>query len=183
MKKQFLILFMLALSSSAFAQQSPSKFNLKLGLGTSLLGTGDMQTLLLENELNYKLTPYFTTSASINFARSNRGAYETTSYAQGNVNIFFSPLRNTGSHDLRIGIGLSYYSVSDAWQNRVVLQNGEVIEISYGFEDRDTVGVNGILEYSFAITEKLSLGAKVFLQVYGNEDINTGSLLTFGVGL
>lgn len=182
MKNQLLILLMLALTSSAFAQQTPSKFELKLGLGASLLGTGDMQTILLDNELNYKLNPYFTISGGITFARSNRGAYESSSYGQGNVNLFFSPLKNTGSHDLRIGTGLSYIRVSDTWQSQFFQENGEWVE-HYGFEDRAALGVNGILEYSFAITENLSLGAKTFLQVFGNQDLNTGAVLTLGIGL
>lgn len=182
MKKQFVIFIMLALASSAFAQQTPSKFELKLGLGTSLLGTGDMQTILMENELNYTLNQYFTSSASINFAKSNRGSYESSSYVQGNVNLFFSPFKNTGSHDLRLGTGLSYYSVSDTWQSQVFQDNGEWVE-HYGFQDRGAWGANGILEYGYAITDKLSLGAKAFLQVFGNQDINTGVMFKLGIGL
>lgn len=183
MKKSFAILIMLVLTGSAFAQQTPSKFELKLGLGTSFLGTGDMQTLLLENELNYALNRYFTASASINLARSNRGSYQTTSYTQGNINLFISPFTNTGKHDLRIGAGVSYYQVSDTWQSRVVIENGEVVLLEYGFEERNALGLSGILEYSFALSEKLSLGTKLFMQVFRNEDMNTGALVKLGVTL
>ncbi len=183
MKKQFIIIILLAMTSITFAQQTASRFELKLGLGTSFLGTGDMQTLLIENELNYNINRYFSSSASIGFATSNRGVYEATSYTQGNVNIFFSPFTNTKRHDLRIGTGLSVYKVSDTWQSLVVIENGEVVVLEYSFEKRSSVGLNGIIAYSYALTDKLSLGAKVFLQPYKNGDINTGALLTLGVGL
>jgi hypothetical protein len=140
-------------------------------VGTSLLGTGDMHTLMLENELNYFISNSFATSISLGYGRSNYGVFETASFVQGNLNIYFSPFKNNKKNDFRIGTGLSYYNVSDG------------SERSSDYQTRNSVGVNIILEHTYLLTERLRLGVKAFTQPYENGDINSGVLLKMGIRL
>ncbi|WP_017733506.1 hypothetical protein [Nafulsella turpanensis] len=183
MRTSFFLLFFL-LSVQLFAQEVDKPFDLRFGLGTSLLGSGDILTITLENELNYKLTKYFTTGLSLNYGRSNNGVYGTTSYIQGNLNVFISPFKNTRKNDFRIGTGVSLYNVSDTHLlYRWFDSSGELVEINYDVDVRKSYGYNIILEDTYSINSKLLLGLRLFTQPYLNGDINSGVLLKFGVKL
>jgi hypothetical protein len=64
--KTLLIITLILFSLPAKGQEKTSKFDFRIGSGVSILGTGDMITLAYENELNYKLNNYLTSSISIN---------------------------------------------------------------------------------------------------------------------
>ncbi len=66
-----LVLFLSSIQ--LFAQEESTPFDIRFGAGTSLLGSGDMLTTMLENELNYRISPYFTTGLSVGYGRSNLG--------------------------------------------------------------------------------------------------------------
>ena len=77
--KTILLITAIFFSLSAKGQEKTSKFDFRIGSGVSILGTGDMITLVYGNELNYKLNNYLTSSISINLGRSNYGVFETSS--------------------------------------------------------------------------------------------------------
>lgn len=181
MKTKTLLFFAAALiSMTAQGQQKTEKLDLRLGSGISLLGSGDMVTFVYENELNYKLNNYLTGATSINFGRSTSGVYENSAFTQGNLNIFLSPFKNNKKSDFRIGTGLTYYSVSDAYETSMSWVNGQLVNVVYGIETRNSLGINVVIEQSSMITDKLFWGAKLYSQPYFNGDINTG--LTFKLG-
>ncbi len=184
MKTKLIIsLLVIFFSAQLFGQENVRKVDVRLGAGLSLLGTGDMRTFNYENELNIKLNKYFSSSISINLGRSNRGVFETSSFTQGNLNIFISPFKNTGRLDFRIGTGLTYYNISDAyissqyWVNRVLINN------SCKFDNRNSFGYNVVIESSFLITDRFLVGVKAFTQPYINGDINSGAMLKLGIAL
>jgi hypothetical protein len=164
-------------------QENVNRLDLRLGTGISLLGSGDMRTFNYENELNLKLNQYFTGSASINLGRSNTGVSVTASFVQGNANIFISPFRNIKRFDFRIGTGLSYYNISDAYEISSQYTNGVLINVDYEFDKRNSFGYNIIIENSYMLTNKFLLGLKLFTQPYSNGDINSGVMLKFGLKL
>lgn len=180
--KASLFLMFLLFSIPLFAQDETKNFDVRFGVGPTILGTGDMRTITLENELNFSINPYFTTALSANFGRSNRGVYGTASYIQGNLNIFLSPFKNTRRNDFRVGTGVSFNNVSDV---RVLSSRsnsqGEVTEIEYGFDERSSYGYNIILEDTYTVKSKYLLGFKVFTQSFFSGDINSGVLLKIGV--
>ncbi len=120
--KNILLIALLLGSVSLFAQnQKPKesgKFDIRFGVGVSILGTGDYVTLNIENELNYKINRYFTAATSLQFGRNSKndsfGYFSTTSFVQGNLNLFISPFTNVNNNDVRIGSGFSVYNISEA---------------------------------------------------------------------
>lgn len=140
MKVSFLLAFLL-FSIRLFAQEENKNLDIRFGVGSSILGSGDMVTITFENELNYKINQYFTTALSVSYGRSNTGVYETASYIQGNLNVYVSPLKNTKRNDFRIGTGLSLYNVSDTKLLSARYDaRGDLIEAYYDFDVRNAYG-------------------------------------------
>jgi len=181
MKKIILFIF-LALSFNPFnlsAQNNEQDFDVRFGISRTILGTGDMSTLGFDTELNYRINPYLTASTSVGYGKSTGGIFLTTSYLQGNFNVFVSPLKNIKINDFRVGTGLSVMSVSDVYIGMIFTDGfqREIIE----YDDRTTVGFNIMIENTYAINDKYLIGAKIFTQPYLNGDINSGILIKFGV--
>ncbi|MEM8526311.1 MAG: hypothetical protein AAGG68_16840 [Bacteroidota bacterium] len=179
MKNFFLLIIVYFAINTANAQEISSQFDYRLGTGISLLGTGDMRTLMVENELNYKFNWYLATSVSLAYAKSNSGVFEASSFFQGNLNFYLSPFKNDGKGDFRIGAGLSTYDVSDTRIFRTE-NSPEGFFVEYAYDERQAVGANILLEYTRTLGEKWLLGIKSFTQPYFNGDINSGILLKVG---
>jgi hypothetical protein len=163
------------------AQDKPKKFDIRFGIGISLLGTGDMTTINFENEINYKFSQYFSTSFSLNFGRSNSGVFETSSYIQGNLNIFVSPFRNNKKNDFRVGSGFSIMNISDSYYFEPDCNVGTEQLSPYHFNRRNSYGFNIIIEDTYSINDRFLIGLKLFTQPYTNGDINSGILLKLGL--
>jgi len=152
--KQICIALLISLATMVNGQSIEPTFDFRFGIGTTKLGTGDMLTVMLENELNYFVNNFFSTSISIGYGRSNFGVFESTSFTQGNINIYISPFRNNKKNDFRVGTGISYMNTSDTFITSVTTVNGVVIEEQFGFETRSSRGMNIILENTYSITNK-----------------------------
>ncbi len=175
-----ILLSAILFSLHVIGQENTSKFDFRLGAGISLQGTGDMRTFNYENEVNYQLNRYFTSSISINLGRSNYGGFETSSFVQGNLNIFISPFKNNKQFDFRLGTGITYYNVNDAYALSKLWVNGVLVDADYGFEKRNSFGFNLIIENTYLLTDKFMVGLKLFTQPYLNGDINSGAMLKLG---
>jgi hypothetical protein len=182
--KKYLIIILLIGTTQIVAQKRIGKMDWRFGTGISLLGTGDMRTINFENEINYKYNQYFANSISLNCGRSIFGLYESSFFIQGNLNIYISPFGNDNKNDLRFGTGLSYYNISDNYEQIPVYDNnGQLIHADHEFSNRNAIGFNIIVESSHMITERFMMGLKFFVQPYLNGDINTGILLRLGFKL
>ncbi len=179
--KTFLLITLIVFSLPVIGQEKVDKLDLRFGAGISLLGTGDMVTFNYENEINYKLNKYLTSSLSINLGRSNYGVFETASFTQGNLNLYLSPFKNNKRFDFRIGTGLTYYGISDAYEQYVEYINGQLVDVDYTFEKRNSFGYNIVIENSYLLTDRFLIGIKLFSQPYFNGDINSGILLKLGL--
>ncbi len=180
MKYILLLLITSPIALFAQSQQPVSKIDLRLGTGTSFLGTGDLQTIMLENELNIKLNQYFTLSEGISFGKSDDGIKQQASFFQFNSNVYFSPFKNGNKNDLRIGTGLSLHAIQDLRQSFAVYKNQELVYSEYTFEKWNTIGLNLIIEHAYTLNDKIIIGLKLFTQPYFNGDINSGILLKVG---
>lgn len=182
MKNTIILLFGIFIGFQAGAQDDHSNFDYRLGIGASLLGSGDMRTMMVENEVNYLFHQYFSTSASLAYGRSTTGVNLTSSFYQGNTNLFFSPFKNFKRNDLRIGGGLSYLAISDSYVSSIHYNPpGQISDIDHIVERRYSFGFNMILENTCIISRKYLLGIKLFVQPYFNGDINSGIMAKFGV--
>lgn len=181
MKKFGSLFTALVLVLSVNAQDAERNIDLRFGLGSSLLGTGDMLTLMVENELNVNLNEYFVVAGGLGFGRSHNGVFEQASFVQTNANIYFSPFKNSRVNDFRIGTGLSWYTVADTYQISAVYQDGVLVDADYVFDQRNSFGLNVVIENTYSITDKFMMGIKLFTQPYQNGDINSGGMLKFGV--
>lgn len=71
------------------AQDIKSRVDFRFGIGTSLPGTGDMQTIMFDNEVNLKLNSYFTLGGGFGYGKSDNGVFLQGSFVQLNTNTFF----------------------------------------------------------------------------------------------
>ncbi len=156
------------------AQSQSSRLDLRFGVGSSFLGTGDMQTIMFENELNFRINDYLTIGQGLAYAKSDFGVYEQASFIQINSLLLVSPFSNVYKNDFRIGTGLSLYSVSDLTRTSSQLNSG------FDVNRRNSYGLNLVIENSYAVTEHFLVGIKAFIQPYINGDINSGILLKVG---
>ncbi len=180
MKKLIFIVLLI----SAFqlkAQDTGKKFDVRFGIGTSLLGSGDMVTLAFENEVNYNINRYFAASVSLGYGRSNHGVYESSSYIQGNLNVFVSPFRNNSKNDFRIGAGFSMMNIFETYGEQEYCGVGYPDNIQPQFDRRNSFGYNIIIEDTYTFSNMFLIGLKVFTQPFTNEDINSGIMLKTGI--
>jgi hypothetical protein len=180
--KKIIFILLVSLSLTVFSQESTSKFDFRLGVGSTFLGSGDMLTIAYENELNYHINNYLTASPSIGFAKSNYGVNEIANYMQGNVNLFYSPFKNNKTNDFRIGLGASFLNYSYSFEfERQTLSNGKDYS-RYLFPTENDFGLNVALENTFKLSPRLLLGVKAFTQIY-TQNINSGLMVKVGYSL
>lgn len=167
--KKLLLGIAILFSFNASAQKSAPRFDFRFGAGVSLQGTGDMNNLMFENELNYLPNKYLAASLSVGFGRSYIGISQTSSFTQGNFNVYVSPLKNNRKNDFRLGTGIGYLDISDVSQNV--------------FEERNSIGFNAIIENTYTVNTRFLIGLRLFTQPYDNGDINSGVLAKVGLRL
>jgi hypothetical protein len=188
MKKHFkstiavILITLFSLPVMGQQKKKTTPIDIRVGVGYSILGSGDILTFNYINELNYKLNPYFTTSFSMGLGRSLKDGAHTASYTQGNLNIFLSPFKNNKRNDFRIGAGLTYYGISGSDNVGFYYENGASYD-HYDIYSRRSSGFNVIFEDSFLVTQKILVGVKLYSQPYFNGDINTGVLIKMGLKL
>lgn len=156
-----------------------STVDVKLGLGASFLGSGDVLVGKLEGELTKKWNRFLSNSVSLGLGYGNDTWYSGysrqrtfTTHLDGNV--FLSPFGNHRGYNLKLGTGLSLMYVSDAYSGG----NGW-----YGRPSPDrraSLGYSMIVEQEIAIGKKGLFGLKTMIQPYLNGDIATTVVLKVG---
>jgi len=170
MKKTLILLIAISFYvTMSFSEEKTQRFDVKFGTGSTLLGSGDMITIVFENEMNYKISKYFSSSINVNYGMSNTGVYIQSSLIQGNLNVFLSPFGNTERNNFKIGTGYSIMGVTDIYHNT--------------HDRRTSYGYNIIIENEYELNEKYLIGFKLFTQQYSNRDTSSGIMLKFGVKL
>ena len=161
--------------------QTLPRHEFRLGFGPSLLGTGDMRCLAIENEYNYRLNSYFKIAAAVQLGSSENGVFIHSNFRQAGLNLYLSPSKNNGKGDFRIGTGLNYYRVYNVFASSTTSVNGVVVDetIVRGWEKSAGAAIQ--MEYSRMVTSALSLGLKAYSNPYFNGDIQSGILLRAGI--
>lgn len=173
----------MALTIQLHAQDTQKKLGFHFGMGSSLLGTGDITTFNVENEFSYKLNSYFSTSFTFNYGRGNMGKEKLSAYAQGNLNIFISPFKNNRKNDFKIGTGVSLMDIYSINHHLAMCGTGLEEAPPYEFNKRTPFGFNIIIEDTYSINDTYIVGIKLFTQSYTSDDINSGILVKVGLKL
>lgn len=178
--KKAIVTCALSLMVSSLAAQS--RDDIKLGIGASFLGTGDMLIGKLEGEATRKWNRIISNSVALGIGYGDQKFYYNPTYNYKSLhqqtftthldgNVFVSPFGNDRLYNLKLGTGVSLMYVSDAFPRR-----NEAIQR----ENRASVGINMIMEHEFMLSKKSLIGLKMMIQPYLNGDIASTMLLKFG---
>ncbi len=171
----------LAVPSRAVAQTTdPSTVDVKLGLGASFLGSGDILIGKLEGDLTKKWNRFISNSVSLSLGYGNdKWYYDSyssqrtfTTHLDGNV--FLSPFGNHHRYNLKLGTGLSLMYVSDAYSE------GDWQFRGRPRESRASLGYSMIVEQEIALGNRSLFGLKTMIQPYMNGDIATTVMFKVG---
>ena len=182
MKTRIFLLTFLAFSTfTVFGQKKTRNFDFRVGSGVSLLGFGDIIASNYENELNYFMNNYLSSSVSILFGKSDLGIPIYSSFSQANVNLYIHPFRNNRIVDFRIGTGLSYINISYSYISDEYVTNEGLFVTNYVYDHRKSFGTNIILENTYRLGNHILMGLKLFSQTYFNKkESNSGALIKLG---
>lgn len=172
--------FSIFITSHSYSQSSLSKFDIRLGSGISFMGSGDLFAMNIENEINYRFSPYFSSSISLLAGKSYSDRDTKATIFATNLNVFLSPFANNRNIDFRIGSGLCYTGIEEISFYQEILAATAPANL-YIIESWNTFGLNLILENSININPVFFAGLKAFSQRLFSGDINSGILLKIGV--
>lgn len=184
--KDLLSIFALFLLSICFlkGQNMANKLYYNVGSGISILGFGDVRTVNFQNELDYKINKYFSTSLSFIHGQGLKSyGTPTLNIVQANANILCSPFGNHRIWNLRLGSGISYHRNNAIRVTERTLVNGEIVEIRYREDRKRGWGYNIIIDNTFRLNSRYIAGYRVYTRPYLNGEINTGILVRMGIRL
>ncbi len=163
-------------------QEVTSKFRYELGVGLSLLGSGDHTVYNIENEIDYSLNNYLELSVSLNYGRAQTSRFVfSSSFVQGNINLSVIPFTNLKKYALKFGVGASMVSINEVSVSVAHHEpDGTWVVDDYNFKDYSTIGYNLIIENSYNLSRRYSIGIKLFGQSYKNRDTNFGGIFKVG---
>ncbi len=156
-----------------------STVDVKLGVGASFLGSGDLLVGKLDGELTKKWNRFLSNSVALNFGYGDDNWYSDypwqrtfTTHLDGNV--FLSPFGNHHRYNLKLGTGLSLMYVADSY-----------LLADRGFpgrrqDRRASLGYCMIVEQEIAVGKRGLVGLKTMIQPYLNGDIATSVMLKVG---
>jgi len=192
--KALITTFLLFSTFSLISQDAISKFDVRVGVG--LTSNNSLSAPhVLQSEVNYRFNNYIAVTGGLNFGKKLDGTF-LESFRQWNLNAFLSPLKNNKRHDIRIGGGLSSMNHTIIDVDRIVLvtatppiesdnlfsEEGISLGVNTNSEARQ-IGTNAIIEYTFRINDKFSIGASHQYQSFSDEWYRTATMVKIGIAL
>ncbi len=186
MKHISLVFFISLLVASAAPDRATaqtsnaSTIDVKLGVGASFLGSGDVFVGKLEGEVTKKWNRFLSNSVALNFGYGDDKWYSDyawlrtfTAHLDGNV--FLSPFGNHHRYNLKLGTGLSLLYVADTYPT------GDLgFYLGRRHDQRASLGYSMIVEQEIAVGKRGLFGLKTMVQPYLNGDIATSVMLKVG---
>ncbi len=178
MRKIGLLFIGILIAFSVSSQDSISKLDYKLGVCTAFMGIGDAPVMGFENEINYKINNYISTSLNIGIGRSINNNINNNDYLQAGLNIFISPFRNNNKNNFKIGLGYTIINETRVYSS----SSTNDINSQYNFLSRTSNAFTIIIEDEYMISQKFLIGAKLF-STNGIQEggIISGAMLKFGI--
>ena len=178
MKKIGLIIIAILLVLSVSSQDNISKLDFKVGAGVAFMGLGDSEVISFENEFNYKINNYITTSISMGIGRSIDNKINHNDYIQGSLNMFISPFRNDKKNNFKLGAGYTLISETRAYSSNGINE----LDSQYSYHSRTLNAFSIIIEDEYLISEKFLIGAKLFSTASISQGgIVGGAMLKLGI--
>ena len=182
--KILFITFGLFYFGSALSQSYKNKIDYRVGSGISLVSTGDVRAFNFENEINFSLNNYLSTSVGIRLGQGLTDYVNpVVNYIQGNIIIYCSPFRNNKRVDFRLGLGGSYYFYNEMQIIKETIIDGEIVETISVNNKRKSLGANLVTELSFKMNEKFIIVTELYLQPYLDGNLISGFALGIGYKL
>ena len=183
MKKTLLILILTTVILNVTAQEQTHKFDFKIGSGLGFMGSGDLTALCFENELNYKLNNYFSTSIGLGIGRSVEFKENHNDYLQGSLNFFISPFRNDKRNNFKLGLGYTRINETVTYLSSSYYYPDTYIN-KFEYSGISINGFNMIIEDEYKITSRFLIGCKLFM-TGGIEEggIVSGGMIKLGIVL
>ena len=167
------VLLTIILNLLVFASLAQTIDDVKIGLGASKLGSGDIIVGKSEGEITSKWHRIFSTSAAFGIGYANKKIFDKTyhrtllTHLDGNV--FISPFGNDRTYNLKLGTGFTLMYVADSYP---------IVNL---YEKRFSLGYSLILENELLIRKEYLLGLKYMIQPYASGDINQTLLIKLGM--
>lgn len=179
MKKLIVFICFISILNVLHSQEDSKKFNYKIGSGISLAGKGNI-IVCYENELNYKLNNYFSSSVFIDIGRSIGYSDEINDFLQSGVNLYISPLKNNKQNNFKVGVGLGI--MNDLITEKIKINNEGNYEILYELT-KETGGIyNFIIEDEYWINSRFMIGGKLFTsKKFIDRGLIIGGIIKFGI--
>jgi hypothetical protein len=175
--KKLILISLLICSIGIYAQEKFSRFSYTFGTGASLLGTGDMIVLYVENEVDYKFNTHLSGAININYATSGWGVNEHASLIQEQVIAFLTPFKAKEINGFKLGIGITMSQLSNVYESGSTYSGTTLINRTYGYFKESSSSLILIIEDDYEITDRYLMGFKLFAQA----DATYGMLVKTGI--
>lgn len=180
-----IILINFTLIPNLFSQDNYYKSKYELGFGLSLLGTGDITSVSIMNEIDHRVGKMLELSMAIGFGkgipRYNFLPVFALSTFHINANAYFIPFQIKNIYKLKLGGGYSLFNLNEVGtQSGHIDENNVYIVDKYSINNYTTNGYNVLIENELLIYKNISAAFLLFFQRYQNHDTNAGGMLKIG---
>jgi len=181
MKRFLIVFFIFFISFYVKSQEFSHQINYKVGMGFSLLGTGDMWVYSLDNELTVSLNKYFSGAIAYNVGQksikaSSTSAERFSNYHLAGVGINVAPFSNERRNVFSIGTGISYFNQNSVYKS-TQLDDYPI----YDYNSSKAFSMQIGLANEYKINDNISFGGKVFSNATIRNGVNISGLV-FRVG-
>ena len=176
-----MILFFFFANNYTLAAQENSLLQYKIGVGTSLSGAGDVIFYEINNGLNLKLNSYIDGDFNLTYGAPIANRFvPSASLVKTDINILFSPFKNTKKLGFRIGGGASYYYSPRVFEKSSRTENGVLVDIQYENETISAFGLNTIIEFLVNLNDQSKISLQGHISFYQESiDINSGFSINY----
>lgn len=180
MKTSFSLLLLIGCLIS-YSQDSTITSDLRTGLGTSFLGSGDYLAVNLSGEYNFYHNLKRSSAISMIMGKSNDEGRSKTSYFQLNANTYYSPFKRKDTKDFRIGTGLTAYRINELTVFSERYENNILVDRDYRASSKGSLGISFLIEKSYKISNNSLLAWSIYTQSFFNGDLINGIAIKYGI--
>jgi hypothetical protein len=167
----FLFFFVLSLPTvKAQSTDVVSPNSIKIGIGPTLFGYGDIRGIMQITEYRRQLLPYLQVGAGLSLAQASSTIHRWQQAAAKTLdfNIAFIPLHSS-SQNFKIGVGVSGRHLTDIYSiGSSTYDRGPTPIMIEDFEKQEfnSIGYTALLEYEYLFGERWAIGTRASFQNY-----------------